>query len=104
MAKKEKSQNDVYELVGEFFNYVKTQFEKNERVTKVVSSELSSLRRDIKGLQDTSEKIDTRLRHVERDVMIIREDVGTLGKIVGRDSTTIKSHGHRITRLERSNL
>jgi hypothetical protein len=107
--KKERTINDVYNLVGDFFVFVKdqfgkieTRFEKNERVLKLMSEGMVSIGKEVRELKDTTEKMHGRLRNVEQDVLIVREDVETLGKLMGRDSSRLKSHERRITNLERS--
>jgi len=100
---------DVYNVLAEFVGFTKNQFgkvetklDKNEKTLGLMGNALHITNRDIKDLKETTEHIDKRLRHVEQDVLTIKEDVETLGKIVGRDSSTIKSHGRRIINLERS--
>jgi len=114
--KKERTINEVHQLLTEFFGYVKDQFgkvetrfetvnsrfEKNERILKLVSEQTMSMVKDVKELKETTGNIEKRQRHMEQDVLSIKEDVDTLAKIVGRDSSTIKSHGRRIVNLERS--
>ena len=109
MAKKERTINEVYALLTDFFKFTKGQFEKvegrlekHDKLFGLMGQQLGHVAEDVRELKDTTEKIHSRLQNVEQDVLIIREDVETLGKIVGRDSTTLKSHGRRITTLERS--
>lgn len=107
--KKEHSINEVYEVLTDFVGFVKNQFEKvedrfdkNDKVFGLVGSQLQQLNKEVKDLKETTGKMDARLKNVEQDVLTIREDVETLGKIAGRDSSTIKSHGRRLINLERS--
>jgi hypothetical protein len=102
--KKEHTVNEIYDTLTDLVGFVKNQFDKNERVTKLMSTQLLSIGSEVKNSSELIEKVDTRLRHVEQDVLTIREDVETLGKLVGRDSSTIKSHGRRIINLERSRI
>ena len=116
MAKKERTINEVYTLLTDFFKFTKSQFERvegqfgkvgeklqnHDKLFGLVGQQLGHVAEDVRELKDTTEKIHSRLQNVEQDVLIIREDVETLGKIVGRDSSTLKSHGRRITTLERS--
>ena len=99
----------MYALLTDFFKFTKGQFEKvegrlekHDKLFGPMGQQLGHVAEDVRELKDTTEKIHSRLQNVEQDVLIIREDVETLGKIVGRDSTTLKSHGRRITTLERS--
>ena len=120
MAKKkasvEPTMKDVYSVLTEFVGFTKNQFEKvegklegvgskldkHEKILSLMGNSLNIITKDVKDLKETTEHIDKRLRHVEQDVLSIKEDVETLGKIVGRDSSTIKSHGRRLINLERS--
>jgi hypothetical protein len=113
MAKKktvvEPTLKDVYSVLTEFVGFTQNQFtkiegrfDKNEKTLGLMNNALQIANREIKDLKETTEHIDKRLRHVEQDVLSIKEDVETLGKIVGRDSSTIKSHGRRLINLERS--
>jgi septation ring formation regulator EzrA len=113
---KEPTLKDVYEVLTDFVGFTKNQFqkvesqfgkigstlEKHDKLFDLMGQQLQVVGKDVKDLKETTEKIDTRLRHVEQDVLSIREDVETLGKIAMRDSSTIKSQGHRITLLERN--
>ena len=77
MAKKERSINEVYEIL------------------KLMSGQIDGTAKEIKDLKTT-------VGHVEQDVLTIKEDVDAIAKTISRDARTLINHSRRIVRLERS--
>jgi len=76
MAKKERSINEVYEIL------------------QLMGEHLQGTNKEIKELKTTA-------GHIEQDVLTIKEDVDAIAKTVSRDARTLVNHGRRIVRLER---
>jgi hypothetical protein len=77
MAKTERTINEVYELL------------------KLMNENINSNTKDIKDLKTT-------VKHIESDVLTIKEDVDAIAKTVSEDAMKVVLHERRITRLERA--
>lgn len=74
---KEHSINEVYELL------------------KLMGEHLSANTKELKDLKTT-------IKHIEGDVLTIKEDVDAIAKTVSEDAMKVVLHERRITRLERT--
>lgn len=77
MVKKERTINEVYEVL------------------KLMSEHIDGTRKEIKDLKTT-------IGHIERDVLIIKEDVDAIASTVSDVAVKNVNHERRITRLERA--
>lgn len=75
MAKKEPTIRDVHELLGDFFKFVKTQFERNERRNDLIVRRFELVNADIRDIKQGQ-------REIEKDLQGIKEDLsGITGAI-----------------------
>ena len=107
MAKKDRSINEVYEMLAEVFGFTKTQFEgvekRFERVEKefdgvhkrfgLVNSQLTIVNKDIQDIKEMQ-------RETGSDVKMLKEDVVALGRSIYKQHKTLENHGRRLVKLE----
>jgi archaellum component FlaC len=101
-TKKEPTITDVYEVLTDFVGFTKNQFEKveeklnkHDRMFGLMNDQLTRIDKEVKDIKTT-------VRHIEQDVLTVKEDVDAIAKTVSRDSLTLKSQGRRLVNLERS--
>ena|SRR3989344_4777929 len=101
MARKERTSNDVYELVGEFFGFAKTQFTQVDKKLEWHDKLFDLLGRQVGLINDDLRDIKRSQHNVEKELQGIKEDITGVAGAISELAEKGEDFEERLEKLEK---
>ena len=102
MVKKERTNNDIYELVGEFFGFTKNQFDQQNKKLEGNEKLFDILGRQVELINDDLRDIKRSQHNVEKELQGIKEDMTGIAGAIGELAEKDEDFEGRLEKLEKT--
>ena len=93
MAKKERSNTEIYDVLTDFIGLTKHQFEMVEKRFELVNGQLHLISKEIHDVKVEQQEMG-------KDTKMLKEDLVAVGKSIYKQHKTLEAHGRRLVKLE----